>query len=134
MLKTAQLFVILFISVFIFTGCKSTKIEYIPLASIHTEVRDNYLRDSIYLHDSIYVRNAGDTVWIEKYSYKYVDRIKTDSIHIHDSIPIPYPVEIVKFTNKITWWQQTKMNAGVVLFAGILIFAGFKIIKNKFFS
>lgn len=133
-MKTTRLFIILFFST-VFFGCKTTKeIQYIPLESIRTEIRDNYLRDSIYIHDSIYVRNSGDTVWVEKYSYKYIDRIKQDSIHIQDSIPVPYPVEIFKFVNKITWWQQTKMYAGVILFIIISAFFIFKIVKIKFFS
>jgi len=134
-MKATQILVILFISAILLTGCKTTReIQYIPLESVRTEVRDNYLRDSIYLHDSVYVRNAGDTVWVERYSYKYIDRIKQDSIHIHDSIPVPYPVEIVKFTNKITWMQQTLIYAGGVTLAILLIVIGFKIIKSKFFS
>jgi len=39
-------------------------------------------RDSIYLHDSIFVRIRADTVWLEKWHTRWRDRetIKTDTI------------------------------------------------------
>lgn len=61
--------------------------------------------DSVYIKDSIYIHQRGDTVFSEKwhtrYKYKYIYR---DSLHIRiDSIP--YPVEVikeVKYTPKLT--------------------------------
>jgi len=63
----------------------------------------------------------------------YRDRIKQDSIHIHDSIPVPYPVDIVKFTNKLTWGQQTQIYIGWVVLVGIGCFFLIKY-KSKWLS
>jgi hypothetical protein len=38
----------------------------------------------------------GDTVWLERYSYLYRDKLIRDSVFIQDSIQVPYPVEVVK--------------------------------------
>ena len=58
-------------------ACGTTK--YIPIETTRTEYRDNYLRDSIYLHDSIFVKEKGDTLIVEKFSYLYRDKIVRDS-------------------------------------------------------
>jgi len=116
-------------------GCATKKeIQYVPIESVRIEYKDKLVRDSIYHLDSVYVRDTGDTVWVERLRYMYVDRIRQDSIHIHDSIPVPYPVEIVKFTNKLTWFQQTSAYVGYSVIALIIIYFGFKFIKLRFFS
>ena len=126
-MKKKLLFVIAFIGFVVLSGCKTqTKIQYVPIEQTRIEYRDNYLRDSIYLQDSIYVREKGDTVFVEKYKYLYVDKIRYDSIFRYDSIPVPYPVDVIneKVTNRITWWQQTQMYA-------FWAFAAFLLIKYR---
>lgn len=89
----------------IFPGCKSVK----PIATapeVHNNTNDhdsNTLhdrRDSIYIHDSIYIREKGDTILKHIYHTEYRDRWKHDSIFIRDSVyihdSIPYPVEVIK--------------------------------------
>lgn len=73
-------------------------------------------KDSVWLHDSIHIREFGDSVLIYKYQTKYIERLRTDTIYEHrvDTIAKPYPVE-VKVEKELTWWQKTKMNMGVVL-------------------
>jgi len=129
-MKATLFFAITFISFSVFSGCKTTEIRYIPLETIRTEVRNNYLRDSIYLHDSVYVHNTGDTVFVHNNRYLYVDKVKHDSIHIHDSIKVPFPVEVVKekITNKLNWWQQTSMYAGWLL---MVVGGGYLLLKNR---
>ena len=45
-------------------------------------VSNNIQRDSIYLHDSIFVRIRADTVYLEKWHTRYKDRLvtKTDTV------------------------------------------------------
>ena len=43
-----------------------TKKIYIESVRIDTVYQHRVEKDSIYLHDSIYVRDKGDTVWIER--------------------------------------------------------------------
>ncbi|MDR0682767.1 MAG: hypothetical protein LBG15_13125 [Dysgonamonadaceae bacterium] len=54
------LFILFFIGL---VACNKT--VYFPVESTRTEYRDNYLRDSIYLHDSVFIKVKGDTVWME---------------------------------------------------------------------
>ncbi len=60
------------------SSCKTP--QYIPVETTKIEYRDNYLRDSIYFRDSVFFAVKGDTVFLEKYSYLYRDKIVKDSI------------------------------------------------------
>lgn len=107
---------ICFILMTMVAGCKQTEYVTVEKVRIDTTYITKHQRDSIYLHDSTYVEVKGDTVKIQKWHTKYIDLSRTDTIvRIKvDSIPKPYPV-IKEVPRPLTWWQKTKMYAGVVL-------------------
>lgn len=114
----------------LFIGCKT--IEYVPVEKVKIEYRDKIEKDSIYVNDSIYIHEKGDTVYFEKWHTKYIERLRVDSIVKVDSIPVPYEVEkIVKVEKSLSWWQKLRINLGGVFVA--LIGAGgvYLFIKNK---
>ena len=89
--------VLLLILLLTLVSCKTkTVVVTVP------EVRTEYIvkRDSVHLHDSIYVQDStmfaqlGDTIRIEKWHTKYVDRwrdrVVTDTLIKIDSIPVPH--------------------------------------------
>lgn len=76
----------------LFVAACGTRTVYVPVPSVKTEYRDVLLRDSVYRHDSVWVRMANDTVWMEKYKTIYKNRILRDSVLVTDSIRVPYPV------------------------------------------
>lgn len=101
-------------------GCK-TKTVYIPMETVKTEYKNNYIRDSIYLHDSISVYQRGDTVFKDKFAYIFVDRLKIDSIHIRDSIPYPVVVEKPVYKDKPDSWLDTTQKYLGRLFLVVII-------------
>ena len=62
----------------------------------------SHVRDSIYLHDSVYVKEfiKGDTVYVEKYKDRWRDRIREvhDTLYRTkvDSVQVSVPVEVEK--------------------------------------
>jgi hypothetical protein len=92
-------------------GCN--KVVYVPVVSVRTEYRDNYRRDSLYLRDSIFIRERGDTVWIEKYRYLYRDKLIKDSVIINDTIRVPYPVEVSGKGSDVFSWRRLLVISGV---------------------
>lgn len=92
-----------------FTSCRN--IKYVPVETVKTEykTRDSIRFDSIYEHDSIFLFVKGDTVYKEKYRYKYryLTINKTDTVMLTDSVQIPYPVE-----KQLTRWQHMKIELG----------------------
>jgi len=112
------------------TGCTTTR--YVPVVEHKTDTLRvvQHQRDSIYMHDSIHVREKGDTVTIERWHTRWRDRWHSDTMYISktDSVPSPYPVEVVKEVAKpLTWWQQARMFVGGIVIFGLIIFAGWKI-------
>ena len=109
------------IVVIIMMMCSCKSIEYVPV--IEKEVHHDSIyftkvqRDSVWLHDSISVKEKGDTVRIEHWHTQYRDRWRTDTIYQSKRDSIPYPVEVVKeVPAKLTWWQQTRLHlANIVL-------------------
>nr|DAM01862.1 MAG TPA: protein of unknown function (DUF4969) [Caudoviricetes sp.] len=103
------LYIILLMLVICLTSCRS--IKYVPVETVKTEykTRDSIRFDSIYEHDSIFLLVKGDTVYKEKYRYKYryLTINKTDTVMLTDSVQIPYPVE-----KQLTRWQQMKIELG----------------------
>lgn len=109
------------------TGCKTT--TYVPVVEHHTDTLRvvQHHRDSIYLHDSTFVREfvQGDTVRIitEMWHTKYRDRLKTDTLYRSrtDSVPVPYPV-IKEVKKPLTMIEKGLMGTGIGSLVGILFY------------
>lgn len=119
--------------IFFFASCKS--VEYIEAPVVHTDTlyQSKVVHDSIYQHDSITIKEKGDSVWIERWHTKYVDRLRTDTVisHVRDSIPYPVP-EPYPVPAELTWWQQTLTKLGWLMLAVIGAAIIYIIVKLKF--
>lgn len=115
---------------FMLNSCTTT--QYVPVVEHHTDtlVRYSTSRDSIFVRDSIHVRDKGDTVRIERWHIQYRDRWHTDTIYqaTHDSIPVPYPVtEYVE--RDLTFTQKSLMMAGGIAVIALILFIAVRL-KN----
>jgi hypothetical protein len=109
-------FVIAMIVCSFFTSCKS--IEYVPIIEHHTDtlIKTNVQRDSVYVHDSVTVTQKGDTVLMDRWHTKYVEKQVHDTLYIakNDTVPQPYPV-IKEVPAELSWWQQTRLHMSNIL-------------------
>jgi len=120
--------ILLAILITVFCACKT--VQYIPVETVKTEYSDNYVRDSIIRYDSIFVREKGDTLILERYKYLYRDKIVRDSIFINDTIPVPYPVEVSKqIKAPLSGWQNFQLWCGRIALA-VLVFIGIYFIRK----
>ena len=118
-------------------GCKTK--EYVTVPVLHTDTLRvvQHHRDSIYLHDSTFVREyvQGDTVRVvtEMWHTRFRDRLKTDTIYRSrtDSVPVPYPV-IKEVKKPLSLIEKGLMGTGIAALTAILIF--FFIHFKKIFS
>ena len=109
------------------SGCTTTK--YVPVPEYHTDtlIQTKVLKDSVWLHDSVYVHEyqKGDTIFSTtiKWSTKYVEREVHDTTDVSKTDSIPYPVEVIKeVPAKLTWWQQTRLHlANIVLYLLLIV-------------
>mgnify|MGYP003399178859 CR=1 FL=1 len=111
--------------VLITVGC--TRMVYIPVESVKTEYINKMSIDSIYLYDSVYLKEKGDTIFMEKYKYSYRDRLRVDTVIQKDSIRVPYPVIVEK---KLTWWQRIKLEFADWYLLATLLVVGFFAVKR----
>ncbi len=111
--------------VLITVGC--TRMVYIPVESVKTEYINKLSVDSIFMYDSVYLKEKGDTVFMEKYKYSYRDRLRLDTVIQKDSIRVPYPVIVEK---KLTWWQRIKLEFADWYLLATLLVVGFFAVKR----
>ena len=90
-------------------ACRS--VRYIPVESVRLDsvVTILHHRDSIYQHDSVYIKEKADTLLIERWHTRLRDRVSHDTLYISktDTIMIPVPVE-----RKLTKAERTYITIG----------------------
>ena len=127
----------------LFGSCTTTK--YMPVTEQHTE--HHWHTDSVKERDSIHTENTTiirevDSAAMAKYGIQMqanqrawlvlqremeqrlreLEHMTATHDTIHDSVPVPYPVEVIKeVPAKLTWWQQTRLHLANILLFGLLI-------------
>lgn len=104
--------------------CRCTTTKYVPMVQYKERIvskTDSFLQtDSVWLHDSIFVSQKGDTVmtdrWHYRDRYKYIYKNSTDTLVVHDSIP--YKVEVQKPPSKL---QTIYIDLGKIAIALLVI-------------
>ena len=106
-------------------GCQS--VRYVEVEKVHTDTLyiSKTQKDSIYLHDSIFVNQwqSGDTIFQvrDRWHTEWRDRLVTDTVlhFVTDTVPKPYPViQEKKVEKELNWWQRLRLTVGdIALFA-----------------
>lgn len=104
-------------------ACRS--VRYIPIESVRHDsvVTILHHRDSIYQHDSVYIREKADTVLIERWHTRWRDRVSHDTLYMSktDTIRVPVPVERKLTKAERTYITIGKWSVGAV--AGLILAA-----------
>lgn len=138
-LSAIAFWVVLIMLVLLFAGCK-TRTVVVETVRTDTTYITKHQRDSIWLHDSIYMHEyqKGDTVFMlcDRWHTQYVEKQVHDTTYIatHDTIPDPYPVE-VKVPRELSWWQKALQRTGGIALGLLFIWLGWqvwKIYKRRF--
>lgn len=129
--KVIKLLVVWMVILFVLALLASCRqVEYVTVEKVRTDTTyiTKWQKDSVWLHDSIHIRERGDTVMIERWHTQWRDRLRVDTIYqaTHDTIPQPYPVETIKMVEKdLNWWQRLRMWMGNVVLITLLGVAGY---------
>ena len=114
--------------------CSCKTIEYVPIVEHETHHDSIYFtqiqRDSIWQHDSVLIKDKGDTVLIEKWHTKYIEKVSHDTTYVAkiDSIPVPY--EVIKYVEKkLSKPQSVLMTIGMLAILAVIIALAFKLKK-----
>lgn len=119
-------------------GCK-TKERVVTVEKVRNDTTyiTKHQRDSVWLHDSIHVKEElkGDTILLTtiKWHTKFVERATHDTLYqaTHDTIPQPYPVEKL-VERELTWWQQTRLHLANIMLWLLGIGGVLFVLKKKF--
>ena len=112
------------------TSCTTTRVVTVEKVKTDTTYITKQQRDSIWLHDSIHVTERGDTIRIERWHTKYIEREVHDTLYRAktDSVPVPYEV-IKEVPAELSWWQTARIHLANILLYAILIFGIIKLGK-----
>ena len=107
------------------TSCSA--IKYVPVETIKTDTvyKSKIQRDSIHVHDSVTIREKGDTVMIEHWQTRWRDRLLTDTVYSTKTevVQVPYPVE-----KPLTKWQQICIDYGKLTMGATILLVIFVIV------
>lgn len=117
-----------FAALLFFSGCS-------PRILVREVVRDSLVvrttLDSVYLYekDSIFIKQNGDTVWLERWSIRYKDKLieKKDTTYINK-----VEIKEVAVPAKLNWWQRWQIRSFWWLFGVVAIVIAWQIIKIYF--
>lgn len=135
-LYTALVAIIALLIALFFGSCRSVRIVEKEVIKTDTLVSTQIQRDSIYINDSIYIREVvtGDTVKIttDRWHTQWRDRILYDSIYIaqRDTVRV---TDIKEVPRKLSGWQWFQIWAGRLALLAIMAAAGIVIYKKKLF-
>jgi len=110
------------------TSCTTTKVVTVEKVKTDTTYITKQQRDSIWLHDSIHVTERGDTIRIERWHTKYIEREVHDTLYRAktDSIPVPYEV-IKEVPRKSTWFERIMFCTGIISILCLILFVAKKL-------
>ena len=113
------------------TSCTTTKVVTVEKVKTDTTYITKQQRDSIWLHDSIQVTERGDTIRIERWHTKYVEREVHDTLYRAktDSIPVPYEV-IKEVPRKSTWFERIMFCTGIIALMALALVLAMKIKRH----
>lgn len=112
----------------LFASC--TKTEYITVEKVRndTTVITKHQRDSVWLHDSTFVKVAGDTVLIERWHTVWKNHTAHDTVYKSrvDSVPVPYPV-VKEVERKRSTTEKGLIGVGILSLMALIVFVAFKL-------
>jgi hypothetical protein len=124
--------VVLAIIALLLSSCTTTKYVEVPVVKTDTLIVTDHQRDSVYLHDSITIKQQGDTIWVQEWhtKYKLKEVHDTTIVATHDTIAKPYP--IIEYEERpLTWWQRTIQYLGYIALGAIALGIVLLILKIK---
>lgn len=122
--------VILLLAALLLSACGS--IRYVPVETVRSDtlIRNVTRLDSIYVRDSIYVYQKGDTVtkYVEKWRYKY--KTKTDTLYIAKRDTVTVTVTEVR-EKPIKWYNQGFIWVGRLCCIAFILWVIFLYLRRK---
>lgn len=114
------------------TGCSTIREVPVPRVEYRDSVRVVAKVDSVVIRDSVYIRDKGDTIRVERWRYRDVWRLRVDTIAV---AKVDTMTTIVEVERSPTAWEKVRLAAfpwllavavAAVLYVAIKIWNFFK--------
>lgn len=127
----AMVFAAILAMLILCSGCETVRYVQVPVTHTDTLWKSTTTHDSVYVRDSIHIKEKGDTVWIDRWHTLWKIKTAYDTTYISktDTVGVPYPVEKL-VERELSWWQKVKMRMGV-LFMGLIGVVGVWVVCIK---
>lgn len=117
-------------------GCRTVKLVPVPEYHVRDSVVLRHTRDSVYLHDSVYVDvyRKGDTVYLtrDRWRTAYRDRLLRDTVTVVRRDSVPYvDTKYVEKTKEMPWYDKLFLKLGVVSAVFLLAWIAAWVMKRK---
>ena len=121
---------VMMVAALLLQGCRTPAPTIVERVRTDTAYVSKIQRDSVWLHDSIHVTERGDTIRIERWRTKYIEREVHDTLYRAktDSIPVPYEV-VKEVPRKKSKFEIVVFAIGIIAIMGLIIFIGMKLKK-----
>lgn len=117
--------IVVSIILFLFIGCST--IKYIPVDRVKTEYISR--ADTTIIKDSVFIDRwkKADTVYLTKEKFKYIYKVKTDTLHRVDTITKIRTVEVpVEYIPEI---YKRSFTFSIIIILGFVILLALKLYK-----
>ena len=121
-----QMALVVVLLLFLLCSCKQVEYVTVEKVRVDTTYVNKLQKDSVWMHDSVYVKEKGDSVWVERWHTKYETKEVHDTLYKArvDSIPVPY-WKIKEVAAELSWWQKLRLWLGNVTLVGLLAIMGY---------
>lgn len=106
-------------------GCRT---KYVPTEVVRYDslIIERMMKDSVYVRDSVYIREKGDTVFKDKFRdvYIYKERVDTCYVYRVEYEEIPVPVE-----RELNWWEKLKLNFGGWMVLAVAAYVVYRMVR-----
>lgn len=86
-------------------------------------------RDSVFVRDSVLIREKGDTVYRDRWRVEYRERVLRDTAYIGKSDTLII-TKVVEVATPLSWWERTRMAAGDVALLGLVVLLIYLILRH----
>ena len=86
-------------------GCRT---EYVPIESVRYDsvMIEKLMRDSVFVRDSVYLKEKGNTIYKYKDRFVYVYKNRVDTFFVEKIREIEVPVQVER---ELSWWERVKI-------------------------
>lgn len=129
---TTILYIVIFIVAILLcalmSGCKSVEYVFVPQTHTDTLIVTKVQHDSIYINDSTVITEKGDTVTIEKWHTKYVEKQVHDTTYVSQTDTVPQPYPVTEYVEKPrSTFEKILIGVGLLTVLILIVFIVWKI-------